>query len=217
MIALIPKSKWGKLRFGIMLGVLLAIITYFFIIPLYWYILYDPQDGDIIFQSLPKNALIVAIEGATNSPYSHCGVVVNRNGEWYVNEAIGPVKDTSLYRWIRRGRRRKFAVYRLRSDYREYIPKFIEELDKYQGRPYDILYELDDEYIYCSELIYKAFRDSSDIELGKLVELGELDWEPFREIIEEIEGGKTPLDRLMITPRHLSEAKELHKIFSNGI
>ena len=217
MIALIPKSKWGRLRFGIMLGVLLAIITYFFIVPLYWYVLYDPQDGDIIFQSLPKNAVVIAIEGATDSPYSHCGVVVNRNGKWHVNEAIGPVKDTSLYKWIVRGRRRKFAVYRLRSDYHRYIPKFIGELDKYQGRPYDILYELDDEYIYCSELIYKAFRDSSGIELGKLVELGELDWEPFTEIIEEIEGGKPPLDRLMITPRHLSEAKELRKIFSNGI
>ena len=105
---IVPKSKWGKLRFSIILGVLFVIITYFFIIPLYWYILYDPQDGDIIFQSLPKNAVITAIEGATNSPYSHCGVVVNRNGKWYVNEAIGPVKDTSLYRWIIRGRRRKF-------------------------------------------------------------------------------------------------------------
>ena len=199
------------------MGAFFVIITYFFIIPLYWYILYDPQDGDIIFQSLPKNALIVAIEGATNSPYSHCGVVVNRNGKWYVNEAIGPVKDTSLYKWIIRGRRRKFAVYRLKSDYHTYIPKFIEGLNKYQGRPYDILYELDDEYIYCSELIYKAFRDSSNIELGKLIELGDLDWEPFRKIIEEIEGGKPPLERLIITPRHLSEAEELRKIFSNGI
>lgn len=217
MMNIVPKSKWGKLRFSIILGVLFAIITYSFIIPLYWYILYDPQDGDIIFQSLPKNAVIVAIEGATNSPYSHCGVVVNRNGKWYVNEAIGPVKDTSLYKWIIRGRRRRFAVYRLESDYRKHIPKFIEELNKYQGRPYDILYELDDEYIYCSELIYKAFRDSSNIELGELVKLGDLDWEPFREIIEEIEGGKPPLDRLIITPRHLSEADQLRKIFSNGI
>jgi Permuted papain-like amidase enzyme, YaeF/YiiX, C92 family len=80
---------------------------------------------------------------------------------------------------------------------------------KPEGRPYDIRYELDDEKIYCSELIYKAFRTATGEELGKLQRLGDLDWRPYRETIEAIENGPAPLDRLMITPRSLSEAAQL--------
>jgi len=34
--------------------------------------------------------------------------------------------------------------------------------EKYLGRPYDYRYQLDDESIYCSELIYKSFRDATN-------------------------------------------------------
>jgi len=217
MIKLVPKTKLGKIRLAIILGSLLLIVTYFYSIPFYGYIFYQPQEGDILFQSLPKNDLVIAIEGATESPYSHCGVVVKRSGSWYVNEAIGPVKDTSLFVWIARGRAGKFAVYRLREKYRKYIPAFISELNQHQGKPYDIRYDLDDESIYCSELIYKAFRDASGIELGDLAKLGDLNWGPYKEIIEGIEGGNAPVERRMITPRNLSEADELEKIYSNGM
>ncbi|MDB4673705.1 hypothetical protein OAF27_02710, partial [Verrucomicrobiales bacterium] len=37
---------------------------------------YEPQVGDIFFQSLPKNDVVDAIERATGSPYSHCGILV---------------------------------------------------------------------------------------------------------------------------------------------
>ncbi|MCX7414884.1 MAG: hypothetical protein NTY25_00090 [Planctomycetia bacterium] len=36
---------------------------------------YTPQDGDVIFQSLPYGPVVWAIEGVTKSPYSHCGIV----------------------------------------------------------------------------------------------------------------------------------------------
>ena len=36
---------------------------------------YMPRDGDVVFQSLPHNPLVNAIEGATNSRFSHCGIV----------------------------------------------------------------------------------------------------------------------------------------------
>jgi hypothetical protein len=65
---------------------------------------YQPRDGDFLFQSLPHNPLIDAIEGSTHSPFSHCGIVVNRDGKWKVIEAIGPVKETPLPLWIAQGR-----------------------------------------------------------------------------------------------------------------
>ena len=75
---IIPQSKWGKIRLGAIVTVLFAVIGYVYLIPFYGYVSYDPKEGDIIFQSLYRSGLVKAIEGCTDSPYSHCGVVVNR-------------------------------------------------------------------------------------------------------------------------------------------
>ncbi len=45
---LFPTTKWGKIRFSLIIGFLMVI----FISPLIGYIDYKPQEGDIIFQSL---------------------------------------------------------------------------------------------------------------------------------------------------------------------
>jgi hypothetical protein len=174
---------------------------------------YEPQEGDIVFQSLPHNPLIDAIEGSTESPFSHCGIMHRTESGWRVIEAIGPVRETLLPTWIEQGREQQYTVFRLRDKYRSKIPEFIKAAQSYEGRPYDIHYDLDDAAIYCSELIYKAFQRVTGEELGRLQALGDLKWQPHRAVIELIEGGKVPLDRKMITPRSLSEATQLAKIF----
>jgi len=213
---LFPKSKKEKIRFFIIIGfaVILDLYVLLFVVNPLWS--YKPQEGDIIFQSLPKGDLVNIIEGVTHSPFSHCGVVIKENGKWMVNEAIGTVHSTPLWMWISRGRKFAVEVFRVKKQYSKFIPDFIKDLDKYQGKPYDINYDMDDNYIYCSELVYKAFKDSSNIGLGKLYTLGELDWKPYKENIEFIEGGAVPTNRIMITPKHLSEAKELEKVYSFG-
>ena len=52
---------------------------------------YAVQEGDILFQPLPHGALVDAIEGVSVSIYSHCGIVVRKDGAWFVLEAIGDV------------------------------------------------------------------------------------------------------------------------------
>lgn len=178
---------------------------------------YSPMVGDVVFQSLPPNELSTAIETATNSPYSHCGVVAIKNNSWVVVEAIGPVRETPLEAWIERGQKQKLAVYRLEPDYREQIPEFVAACRQRLGQPYDIRYRMDDEAIYCSELIYKAFEQATDEKLGELVTLGSLNWQPVEATIREYEGGEPPLDRLMITPRDLAQAKQLRQVFNNGL
>ncbi len=214
---LFPKSKGEKYRFLFLLSIALGMIIYFVVLPVLSYIRYQPKDGDIIFQSLPVSDLTKAIEGATESPYSHTGLVFKKNGFWYVREAIGPVTDTVLYLWIIRGRGAKFSVFRLKEAYKEIIPSFIKESQKYLGLPYDINYEFDDEKIYCSELIYKSFYDATQEKMGVLVKLKELKWESHRSFIESIEASGVPLEREMITPKDLSRATQLQKVFSNGI
>lgn len=71
---------------------------------------YSPEQGDIVFQSLPHMPVIDAIEGCTHSPYSHCGIVVKAGDVWHVLEAIGPVKRTKLAHWISQGRTEASAV-----------------------------------------------------------------------------------------------------------
>jgi hypothetical protein len=177
---------------------------------------YEPREGDFVFQSLKTNRVVEMIEGVTGSPFSHCGIVVKNGNGWSVVEAIGPVKETELGEWIERGRGENVAVYRLKSKHSAAIPKMIEKARTFTGRPYDIRYRMDDEKIYCSELIYKGYVAATGRPLGKLEKLGDLNWRPYQATIREIEGGPVPMERELITPRAVTEAPEVEKVFSRG-
>ena len=175
---------------------------------------YQPKEGDVVFQSLPHCALIDAIEGATGSTFSHCGILHRSGSNWVVIEAIGPVRETALVAWIAQARDQLYTVYRLKESYQTKVPTFIQAAQSYIGRPYDIHYDLDDRAIYCSELIFKAFRRAAGEDLGRIQTLKELKWQPHTEVIKQIEYGKLPLDRKMVTPRSLSEAQQLERIYT---
>lgn len=179
---------------------------------------YQPQEGDVIFQSLPHGPVVWAIEGVTRSPYSHCGIVAKSDDQWIVYEAYRGVSATPLKAFLARGRGGGFVVYRLRDEYREHIPQTLACCQTYLGRPYDIRYQLDDEKIYCSELIYKAYRDATDGKpLGELMKFGDMNWQPYELLIEQIEGGEVPVDREMITPVNLAKAPQLEPVFSHNL
>jgi hypothetical protein len=196
-------------------GAMIAMVTVLVLSACGRSIAYEAREGDILFQSLPHAPLVDAIEGITRSPYSHCGMVARRGGQWIVIEAVGPVTETPLKDWVRRGRDHRFAAYRLPTSMQPSIPRILEVARQYLGRPYDIHYDFDDERIYCSELIYKAVRSATGKELGTIARLGELNWQPHEAFIRSIENS-VPLDRRMITPRALSEAPELMLIHSFG-
>jgi hypothetical protein len=176
--------------------------------------LYMPQEGDLLFQSLPRGDLVDAIEGASGSPYSHVGIVVRKNGTWFVREALGKVQDTPFQQWKWRGRNNQaFDAFRLKPAWQRHVPLMLQKSEAFLGRPYDYKYDLDDAAIYCSELAYKAMFNAAGLRLGKLQKLGELRWQPYRKTIEKYEGGQPPLERRMITPRALSEAAELELVY----
>lgn len=175
---------------------------------------YQPAIGDIYFQSLPPSALVVAIEGVTQSPYSHCGILNKVDDEWVIHEAIGPVRAIALETWIMQGMRQDYDVYRLKPEYRSKISELSAATKPYMGRPYDIQYDFDDEKIYCSELIFKAFKTVYGEELGEVVKLGDLNWEPHEAFIRHI-APSLPLERKMITPQHMADAAQLEQIFES--
>ena len=212
---ILPRTRRGWLIvIAAVAVVLLTAVAWFVGVPWLRYRDYEPQEGDIVFQSFPKFDLVFAIEGITGSPYSHCGVVVREDGSWYVLEAVDKVRKTPLFAWVMRGRGGgKFAVFRLRPGAREHIPRFLDELKTFLGRPYDFHYRLDDEPVYCSEVPWRAWKSATGGELGELKTLGEMNWKPYESTIRRWEQGELPLDRKMITPKDLAEAPELEKVF----
>lgn len=176
---------------------------------------YEPRDGDVIFQSFPHNALTDAIEGITQSRWSHCGIVLRTGGRWVVLEAVGPVKETPLREWIARGRDGRYSAFRLAEKYQPQVPAFLAAARRYLGRPYDIHYEFGNNAIYCSELVYESFRSVTGEELGRVQALGDLNWRPHVAFIRQIENGSVPLMRRMVTPAAVAGAPQLHPLFSN--
>ena len=61
------------------------------------------KEGDLLFQ-ISKSAQSPLIALATGSVYTHCGILVEKQGKWYVLEATGPVKLTPLQQWCDKGR-----------------------------------------------------------------------------------------------------------------
>ncbi len=132
------------------------------------------KDGDIIFHT-SKSSQSMAIQRATNSPYSHMGIIFYRDGKPYVFEAIKTVRYTPLKKWIERGEGKHFVIKRLRDADRiltsESIDKLKKEAQRYKGRPYDQIFEWNDDRIYCSELVWKIYDRGLGIKIGKLQKL----------------------------------------------
>lgn len=176
---------------------------------------YTPKEGDFIFQSLPHGPLVDAIETATASPYSHCGIVMKKDGKWVVIEAYDGVEYTPLNEWIERGRDEKITVFRDAKLTQDQIEKMIKAAEVFVGREYDIKYEMSDEKLYCSELIYKAYKTATGRTVGKIEKLGDLNWKPIESVIRVLEWGGLPLEREMVTPASLTTSTDLTLIHSN--
>jgi hypothetical protein len=65
-------------------------------------------------------------------------------------------------------------------------------------------------------LVYLAFDKASGEKMGTLEKLGDLDWKPYEHFIQSEQGGRLPLDRVMITPASLAHAPQLHEVYRTG-
>ncbi|HEY6125128.1 MAG TPA: YiiX family permuted papain-like enzyme [Steroidobacteraceae bacterium] len=172
------------------------------------------RDGDIIFHT-SRSAQSAAIQRATHSPYSHMGVVLHRDGKPFVFEAIATVRYTPLANWTARGDGGRYEVRRLK---RKLTPAEIGKLHAsakaYEGKPYDLYFEWSNARIYCSELVWKMYRDALGIEVGTLQRLREFDLtDPaVRAKMRERYGTKVPLDEQVISPAAMFESSILETV-----
>jgi hypothetical protein len=175
------------------------------------------QEGDMIFQT-SQSEQCQAVRIATNSKFSHCGIVFIEKGKKYVFEAVQPVKYTPLETWISHGEGNKFVVTRLKNAPNLLNAETIRKMKTYgktlNNKNYDSYFEWSDSKIYCSELIWKIYKNGAGIELCPLQKLKDFNLNDKRVqvILAERYGTKIPLEESVVAPSNLEQSKIVTKI-----
>ena len=157
--------------------------------------------GDVLLQPLKCWACSL-IAQQENSAYSHMGIYL---GDDQVAEAFfDRVKIVSLQEFMQKTAPKKTVrVRRLKYPPAELKSKLSERLKKYLGLPYDRWFLLDEQRIYCSELVYKLLRD---IEALQHTHPKPMWFDKNPEYWDRYFRGQTPRGELGISPEdfHLS-------------
>ena len=180
----------------------------------------DFQNGDIIFQ-ISTSSQNEALQIATKSKYSHVGIIYKQSNQFFVFEAIQPVKLTPLSEWIKRGKNGHYIVKRLK-DHKSILTESVlnkmkQAGEKYKGKNYDVYFGWSDDRIYCSELVWKIYKEATDLEIGSLQKLSDFDLtHPIvKEKMKERYGDNPPLDEDVIAPVSIFDSNLLYTVHSN--
>ncbi len=177
------------------------------------------KNGDIIFQST-QSRQCEAVKLATNSEYSHVGILFKEEGKWMVYEAVQPVKKTELSEWIARGENGHYVVKRLKNDESltaATLQKMKEIAATDLGKNYDIYFNWSDDEIYCSELVWKVYDEGAGIQIGELRQLKDFDLTSpqVQTIMSERYGSAIPYEEKVIAPSDLFESNKLKLVETN--
>jgi uncharacterized protein YycO len=175
------------------------------------------RNGDIIFQET-RSGQAEAVKRATGSPYSHVGVIYFRNKRAYVLEAVQPVKLTPLPQFISHGVKKRYVVKRLKDPApltRETERKMYAAARRYLGKNYDWVFGWSDERIYCSELVWKIYKQGAGVELvapRKLKDFNLADPVVKKKLAERY-GEKIPFEEPVVSPGQLFDSALLETIY----
>lgn len=118
------------------------------------------KEGDIVFQ-MSQSEQSDLVSTATRSPWTHCGVIVEKGGAIYVLEAANVVKLTPFDEWKAKG---KYEV----VWHKRVVSKTVKlKYKDFLGIPYDNMFKVNNGRYYCSELVYFVFKNQFNIELCK--------------------------------------------------
>jgi hypothetical protein len=171
------------------------------------------ETGDLVFET-SSSSQSAAIQWATASRWSHVGIVeVTPEGEATVIEALGKVSRTPWARWTRRARRGgDILVLRPRGLTAAQRAAAAVAARRFLGRPYDARFGWDDERIYCSELVVKAYERAAGLSFGRRERLGDLRLAAIEGAAAKRWGGPVPKDLVLVTPASLAEDGRLEVV-----
>lgn len=179
------------------------------------------REGDILFHT-SRSRQSRAVQDATRSEWSHCGIVVRRDGKWMVYEAVQPVKATPLAEWIARGKENRFALKRIRESVRKLSPEDLARMEsegrRFAGKPYDTLFGWGDDRIYCSELIWKIYHRALGVEVGAVQKLAEFDLKSpsVKALMAKRYGTNIPLEDSVVSPVSIYRSPNLETVVDAG-
>ena len=83
--------------------------------------------------------------------------------------------------------------------------------ERYMGKAYDIHFEWTDDKIYCSELVWKIYKQATGIEIGELDQLADFDLtnEIVKAKINQRYGDNIPMDEKVISPAAMFDSDKL--------
>lgn len=177
------------------------------------------KNGDIIFHQSQTDQS-KALRMATGSEYTHCGIVYEENGQFWVFEAIQPVQLTPLSDWINRGKNGHYVVKRLKTAEdvldQATLLKMREIGESFLGKDYDYAFSWSDDKLYCSELVWKIYYQSTGLEVGQLQRLEDFDISSdyVKKRMIERYGDQFPLDEIVISPASIFDSELLYKVKS---
>lgn len=173
------------------------------------------REGDIIFHK-SNSSQSLAIRIATQSEFNHVGVIFQHNSQWMVFEAVQPVKFTPLGHFIDRGGGH-YVIKRLKDYDQVMTPPVIAKMKilgrNYVGKNYDIYFRWDDDRIYCSELVWKLYKQAAHVEIGRLQKAEDLNLgnPVVQRLIKQRYGpsAAVPLHETIISPQSMFESDRL--------
>lgn len=171
------------------------------------------RNGDIVLQA-SQSGMAESIRKATKSPYSHVGLVEVAKDGVYVVEAVSPVSRTAFAKWRKRGKGGHLTVMRPRLEALQ-LQAAVDAAKRELGKPYDVRYGWDDERIYCSELVVKAFERGAQVSYGQHVRLDQLALGAFEKALAVKLG--VPLSREVVPPGSLASDPKLDVVFSDVV
>ena len=182
------------------------------------------RSGDILFQdSAPHSGQAEEIKRLTNSRWSHCGIYFERPDIGaVVVEAVGRSRKMQEWQtWKNSGADGRVEARRLRGGLSpQQTEKLWNSAMTYAGRPYDLRFAWGTEAIYCSELVWLAYRDAVGVEVGRLGRLGDfnLNSPDARKLIERegswdsVEEARRHADMNVISPQAVLDSDRLESV-----
>jgi len=180
----------------------------------------EVQNGDLIFHTSTSRQSL-AIQIASNSKYSHVGIIYQNGGKDYVLEAVQPVKLTPLNTFINREKDKHYVIKRLKNSDAFLTPEGLKKMKdigkKFLNKNYDLKFEWSDDKIYRSELVWKIYDRAFDIQIGALQQIKDFDLsDPIVQAkVKERYGNDLPMEEFIITPDRMFQSDKLITIFEN--
>lgn len=189
------------------------------------------QTGDVIFQN--KLSLeSYAMHEATNSPYSHVGIVYYKDFRYYIIDAgRWGVRLNRFDNWVSSGMKNQFVVMRHKDMDETKVAALIQQANTLIGAAYDYGMSFKNDSYYGSELIYTLYK-GIDLPIGKTQKISSLNLDHrFTQLLLKTVWRQLPYcqekqmtfdmcmvlfkEQEIITPESLASDEKMVQIYSN--